>query len=223
MAIDIKITSDRKQTGVKILAYGDSGAGKTFAIKDLPKPLIISAEAGLLSLQKYNLPYVEVKEISDIGEAFKFLQSSKDFESVAIDSISEIADVILQKAKQMNKDQRIAYGQMQDQMKEIIRSFRDLNLNVYITAQSERLTDASGTTIYFPSAPGNKLGQALPFFFDEVLAFRTKNNEEGETSYSILCKTDGTWYAKDRSCALDMYERPNIAAIINKINSISKE
>ena len=36
-------------TGVKMLVYGESGMGKTMLTATLPRPLLISAESGLLS------------------------------------------------------------------------------------------------------------------------------------------------------------------------------
>ena len=65
--------------------------------------------------------------------------------------------------------------------------------------------------------PGNKLGQQLPYFFDEVLALRTEKNSEGEVQRAIMTETDGTWTAKDRSGLLSTWEAPDLGAIINKI------
>ncbi len=35
----------------------------------------------------------------------------------------------------------------------------------------KRTQDETGKILYSPSMPGNKTGQALPYFFDEVLDF----------------------------------------------------
>ena len=43
MAINLKTTKAYAQNGVKVLVYGQSGAGKTTLIKTAPKPIILSA------------------------------------------------------------------------------------------------------------------------------------------------------------------------------------
>ena len=44
--------------GVKILCYGEAGVGKTVLLATLPRPVLISAESGTLSLQVQNLDRV---------------------------------------------------------------------------------------------------------------------------------------------------------------------
>ena len=46
-----------RDAGVKVLVYGAPGAGKTRLCATAPKPFILSAESGLLSLRKEKLPY----------------------------------------------------------------------------------------------------------------------------------------------------------------------
>jgi hypothetical protein len=65
--------------------------------------------------------------------------------------------------------------------------------------------------------PGNKTGQALPYFFDEVLALRVEKDSEGVTQRALMCDSDGLWLAKDRSGKLEAWEAPDLGAIIAKI------
>ena len=67
---------------------------------------------------------------------------------------------------------------MDVQLSEIIRAFRDLNMHVLMTAKLEKQQDEMGRMLYFPSLPGNKTAQKLPYFFDEVLALRIEKDEE---------------------------------------------
>lgn len=222
MAIQIKHTGGLSTNGVKLLVYGQAGAGKTSLIKTLPTPIVLSAEAGLLSLQSANLPYIEINTMESLHEAYEFLIGSEGeaFESVALDSISEIAEVCLIHEKKIAKDPRQAYGAMQEQMGEIIRLFRDLpNKHVYMSAKLEKSTDEMGRILYSPSMPGNKTGQALPYFFDEVLALRIEKDADGATQRALMCDGDGLWNAKDRSGKLDAWEAPDLGEIIKKIGS----
>ena len=66
MAINLKTTGGLSANGVKLLVYGQAGAGKTTLIKTLPKPIVLSAEGGLLSIQDADLPYIEIGSMDDL-------------------------------------------------------------------------------------------------------------------------------------------------------------
>lgn len=221
MAINIKRTGGFAANGVKVLVYGAAGSGKTTLVQTLPNPIVLSAEGGLLSIHDADLPYIEVSSMASLKEAYSWLTSSdeaKDFQSVALDSISEIAEVVLNHEKKASKDPRQAYGAMQEQMADIIRAFRDLpGRNVYMSAKLEKTQDEMGRMLYSPSMPGNKTGQSLPYFFDEVLALRVERDADGNTQRALMCDSDGLWLAKDRSGKLDAWEAPDLGEIIAKI------
>jgi len=221
MAINLKSTSGLAANGVKMLVYGNAGTGKTSLIPTLPNPVVLSAEGGLLSIQDANLPYVEVNSYETLMEAYQWLTESdegKSFDSIALDSISEIAEVVLNHEKKIAKDPRQAYGAMQEQMAGIIRAFRDIpNKHVYFTAKCEKSQDETGRLLYAPSMPGNKTGQQLPYFFDEVLALRVEKDADGNSQRALMCDSDGIWLAKDRSGKLGAWEAPDLSAIIAKI------
>jgi phage nucleotide-binding protein len=221
MAIQLKRTRDFHTSGVKLLVYGQAGAGKTTLAATLPAPLILSAEGGLLSIAGHDLPYIEIATMADLGEAYRFVTESAEaaaFESIALDSISEIAEVLLTHEKAATKDPRKAYGEMADQMAGMIRNFRDIpGKHVYMSAKMEKAQDETGRMLYSPSMPGNKTAQSLPYFFDEVLALLVEKDSEGTTQRALLCDSDGTYQAKDRSGRLEMWEAPDLGGIINKI------
>jgi len=222
MAINLKSTGSLAANGVKVLVYGQAGAGKTSLIKGLPRPIVLSAEGGLLSIQDADLPFIEITSMDNLREAYEWLGSdeAKQYQSVALDSISEIAEVCLNHEKKVNKDPRAAYGAMQEQMADIIRAFRDLpGRHILMTAKLEKSTDETGRILYAPSMPGNKTGQSLPYFFDEVLALRVEKDGEGVTQRALMCDSDGLWLAKDRSGKLEAWEAPDLSAIITKIGA----
>jgi phage nucleotide-binding protein len=226
MAISIKSTAGLHTNGVKLLVYGLSGAGKTSLIKTLPSPIILSAEGGLLSLSGSDIPFIEIGSIHDLKESYDWLTQSQEaaqFQSVAIDSISEIGEVVLNKEKKDSKDPRQAYGSMQEVMQDVIRQFRDLpSKNVYMTAKLEKAQDEVGNMLYYPSIPSNKAAQGLPYFFDEVLALRVEKDNEGNTHRALMCDSDGRWTAKDLSGKLQFWESPDLGLIINKIMGVAQ-
>lgn len=224
MAINLLNTSTVVAGTVNVLVYGQAGSGKTSLIPTMPAPVIISTEGGLLSIAGSAIPYIEVANMDALRDAYKWLldsDESKQFESVAIDSISEVAEVSLGTEKKTNKDPRAAYGEMQTTMAEVIRSFRNLPRHVLMTAKLEKSQDEMGRMLYSPSMPGIKLGQSLPYFFDLMLALRVEKDAENVTQRALMCDSDGLWQAKDRSGKLEAWEAPDLGAIINKLGGNS--
>ena len=224
MAIKLKSTADVQANGVKALVYGMAGVGKTYMIKSLPNPIVISAESGLLALTGTDIPYIEVKTFIELQEAYQFIVSEHgaQFESIAIDSISEIGEIVLAHEKSVNKDGRGAYGEMAVKIMEIMRSFRDIQgKNVMFIAKAEKSQDETGRMLYQPSMPGAKISQQLPYLVDLVMALRTEKDTEGTIQRALMCQTDGSWQAKDRSGKLAAWEAPDLSALIAKIGGDS--
>lgn len=227
MAISLKRTGALTAPFVKLLIPGESGAGKTRALAQLDDIVILSAEEGLLSIRDADKPYIEIHNIGDLYDAYEWLTSSneaKQFNAVGIDSLSEIAEVVLSDERKTGKgakDPRAAYGEMQDKMSGIIRAFRDLpNRHVAMTAKVEKGATEMGEVRYVASMPGKKLTADLPYYFDEVLVVRV--HRVGEVVERVFqCVDDGVWHAKDRSGKLDAWEPYDLKALIDKIGGVS--
>lgn len=224
MALQIKSVKESvTSSGIKLCVYGAAGAGKTSLIRTTPgKTLILSAESGLLSIADIDADVVEVSSIDDVREAYAFLrQSEHDYQWVALDSFSEICEVLLAEEKAKTRDPRQAYGAVIETGVALARSFRDLPLGVYFTCKSERVKDdATGRVSAAPSMPGSKLAQALPYIFDEVFhLFSATDKESGELERWLQTSGDQRADAKDRSGKLDMYEPADLSHIVAKIRS----
>lgn len=221
MAINLKRTGLLTTSGVKMIVYGPAGSGKTSLIPTLPAPIALSAEGGLLSIAAADVPYIEIKSMADLHEAYAFLTESAEaaaFQSIALDSISEVAEVVLAAELKANKDGRAAYGELNTKMQELIRAFRDIpNKHVYMSAKLEKSQDEMGRMLYNPAMPGKSLTQGLPYYTDLVLALRVEKDADGNTQRALMCDSDGLWAAKDRSGKLDAWEAPDLGAIIAKI------
>lgn len=223
MAIKLQSTRDASlANGLKVLVFGAAGAGKTRLCGTTgAKPIIISAEAGLLSLREHDIPVIAVSTIDDVQEAYSYLLTpeGEQFDWVCLDSISEIAEVVLSTEKARTKDPRQAYGALADQMADLIRAFRDLpGRNVYMSCKLERMKDeVSGAVLYGPSLPGQRLAQQIAYWFDEVFALRVEKDPDGLPTRWLQTASDTQFNCKDRSGALEMFEPPNLADIAAKI------
>jgi len=203
--------------GVKALVYGLSGSGKTTLAKTMPSPLIISSESGLLSLSGSDIPYIEITTEKDLDAIFEWLKSdeSSHIKSVMMDSVSDIAEIVLTAEKKKSKDGRAAYGATGDTVRAMIRNFRDLpGRHVIMTAKAD-CTEGK----YAPNMPGKTLTQDLPYFFDLVLALRVESDAEGKVKRALQAKPDGIWQAKDRSGKLGAFVAPDFNKIIEAISN----
>ena len=214
-----------EQQGAKLLVYGESGGGKTTLCQTAPgKTLVVSMESGLLSIKDApNLDAIEVKEAFEIEQIAELLENKTlDYDTVCLDSVTEMAEILLSQEKAKSKDPRRAYGEVIEVMIKTMRRFRDLPMHVvFIAKQSRERDESSGMFHYQPMMVGAKLPTQIPYFFDEVLVLRTfdDENEEGKTVTSrwLQTKIGQNYIAKDRSGKLEGFESPDLATIINKL------
>ncbi len=224
MGIEVRSTKNFvNDTGVKIVAYADAGAGKTHAIATLPDPIIISCERGLATLRKFDLPYIEVATMPQMMDAVKYISSSNEMktrQSVAFDSFTDLAEICLRDEMGKTTNGQKAYGEMANKMIDLCRFLKTFNKHVYITAQLGTMKDELTQIIkYAPSAPGRQLSDELRYQFDNL--FYLFRGEHPETKEPVrMFRTDGNeqFAGKNRSAgALNLWEPQDLTAIINKL------
>ena len=214
--------------GVKCILHGPSGSGKTYSISTIPNPesvLVLSAEAGLLSIKEAagDVDAMVIGSLEELREAYEYLAGDKGdkYQTVVLDSLSEIAQQVLSAELEVNKDGRKAYGELYDKVVKLVKSFRDLpSKNVILICQQEKTTNDEGRIFYGISMPGKKLTQELPYLTDLVACLRVRKNlESGELERMLqFADLDEQYQAKDRSGKLDDFESPDWGEIFKKIN-----
>lgn len=218
-------TTDQVVTHVNLLVYGEAGVGKTTLCGTAPRPLIVSAEGGMMALANKSLPVVEIETREDCNEIYDYLtigEGKTKYDTVCFDSLSEIAEVLLADEKKINKDKRAAYGVMADEMDVLVRGFRDLPMNTVFTCKSKKVVEEStGRITFIPSVPGQAFLNNLPYFFDEVV--RMNFTIVNKIKYRILETVGGRDYiAKDRSGKLHPMEKPDLQYLFSKILGTDK-
>jgi len=239
MPINLTTVSQVTQTqGFKVLVYAGPGTGKTVLAATMgPGSFLVGAESGELSLRRanleriygvgnpwinYDMPMAKINTVQDFLDVLRWLQQSheaRQYHSVGVDSISEIAEIILNNAKRASKDPRQAYGVLTETLETLVRAYRDLpGRNVYVAAKMAPMKDeATGMIKYLASMPGQRLGPALPYFFDEVFRLGMAKTPEGIAYRFLQTQPDIQFDAKDRSGVLAPIEEPHLGKIFQKM------
>jgi hypothetical protein len=221
MPVEVRSTKDVTTNGIKMVVFGYSGVGKTFLSTTLNNTIIISAERGLLSLADHDLPYIQVDNVKDIGNAYDFLKGNDDYDTIYIDSLSEITETVVHEFRKSVKDGRQAYMKLAERMLPMIRRFRDLDgKNVVFTAKAKRIeNEYTGITTIEPMLPGQVVPLNLPYLVDELLYMEV--DRKGKRI--IHCQPSFGVLAKDRSGKLNDQEPADLSKIFAKILTKKKE
>jgi phage nucleotide-binding protein len=224
----IKSTANPELQHLKFLVHGPAGSGKTYMARTCDNDggaIVLSCESGTLSLADHGIDFLDIGSMDMLVEAFKWLKGSDEADEyawVVLDSITEIAGVCLSEEKRQCKDPRAAYGNMQDRVKNILRSFRGLPKHVYFSAKQAR-ENVDQALLYCPSMPGKTLTQKEPIAhdFDFVFALCVEENEDDSQHPRryLVTQNDGTYEAKSRDPqhVLDQQEAPDLGRIRRKI------
>lgn len=212
MAVEIKKSSELVPR-VNILCHGVSGVGKTYLCATAPKPLVVSSEEGLITLKEFDIDTITVKNFSDLDQAIK-LAVNGGYQTLCLDSISDIAEQWLAEFKAEARDPRQAYGRMNDEISLLIRKLRNLPMYTYVISKQIRTQDDdTGIISYAPWMPGKTLNMAISYFFDAVVALR--QSPKGERYIQTIPKQN--FICKIRGSHLNEREEPNLTTFINKL------
>lgn len=219
-----------------LLVYGESGIGKTTlagsadAVPSMRKVLFIDIEGGTNSLV-HSYPQVETvrvtswKEMQDVYNAL--FNGEGDYRTVVLDSLTEIQKFnmyhVMAKAAQErnNVDPDVPsqrdWGVSGEQIRRMVRGFRDLPMNTIFTALAKEDRDQkTGLTTIKPSLPG-KLASEIAAFLDVVVYYYMRQVEvdgEAETKRLLLTQKTPTTVAKDRSGRLpQVIEAPTMKTL----------
>lgn len=221
---------------LNVLVYAPPGHGKTrFAgtMAKVCKPIILSAESGLLSLKKlskemgYKFQYSPITKFQDIVDAYQDLafKNEHKFDGVIIDSISEIQKVCMDhilEEEEREKPEIQDWGTLNQKMVGMIRKFRDLDMHFTGTALAERSQDENtGLVTAMPMLQG-AIKHTIAAYFDEVFYMHVKEIKDEKTGqlksvHWLQTQASPGILAKDRSGMLNREEPADFSVIYKKI------
>ena len=243
MTLKIKRTgaSDYGQF-IKALFCGEPGSGKTLISSTFPNPFYASAEGGLMSIADRGIPYVDIRHSDELVQVRAVLAQEDPatrekllgfpVDTVVVDTIDEVQNLLIR--ERLDSEHKVAmqlqdWGWLGEQMKALIRGFRNLPMNVVFTCHLKEVNDGdSGSVSYKPMLSG-QMGDAIPGYVDLALVLKsyqqtTVNAETNSTETSqvreLLTVPNRHYpFIKDRSGKLDETVEVNFNDDYERIHS----
>lgn len=222
---DLKPASQLAQKlGVKCLVHGPPGSGKTPISKTAPNPIMCVVEPGMLTMRTAtNIPAWDAYTPERIEDFFEWLFESNEaraFDTVVIDSLSQLCEIFLTQELKRNKDGRRAYGELSRRVMDLVNKLYYLPEKHTYLITKQATEDENGVSIKKPYFPGKDLNVKIPHLFDEIL-HAEKAQIPGQPGLTPVFRTKPTFgiLARDRSERLNEFEPTNLTTIFNKCMS----
>lgn len=230
---------------IMALLYGGAGAGKTVFSTNSQRwrTLLIDIDKGSLSARcnigfpatgtlGTRLDLVSVKEcytFNDVLEAHSWAASHiRDYDLIVVDTATELHRMVMHEvasaAKIVVPSQR-EWGIVLNMMDDLARAFKELGVHIIWTAHEMTTVDEfTGMPMARPAFQGS-FKEMYARHFSNIIRYVVHNEEvvnaagqrETQAVRALMCQTSPTAHGKDRSGALDMWEHPNLDAIMDKI------
>lgn len=220
---------------LNLLIYGEPGIGKTVlagsaaAVEDMAPVLFIDIEGGTLSLVDFypDAKVVRVSSWKELQQVYNALyKGDTGYKTVVIDSLTEaqkfsMGDIMKQAVREdPSRDPDVPairdWGKNIEQMRRLVRGFRDLPMHVVFTALADSDKDNRGRMQYRPMLSGKLKGE-IPGFVDIVLYMYIKIQGDNQKRLLLTGTTDGAM-AKDRSNKLPpIVEDPTMELIYSTV------
>lgn len=212
------------QYGVKSLAHGGPGSGRTPLVRTAPRPVLCATEPGLLSLRDWDGPVWEAYTPGAIDEFFTWAKTSheaRNFDTIAVDSVSQMAEIYLAQALIKHKHGLKAYGDMADAVMQHVSTLYFMReKHVYLVAKQQLSDEGGGLTKKRPYFPGKELNVKVPHLYDAILCVGIYQIPGVQGEQRAIRTLDSlTVAARDRSGRLGEYEPCDLSALFAKCMS----
>lgn len=212
------------RNGAKALVYGAPGTGKTPITNTAPRPVLLCVEPGMLSMRGSNVPTFVAPTPKLIDEFFDWLLKStevKNFDTICVDSLSEMASVYLREALGVSSNAgnkthgQLAYGKMADRMIPHLNMLFHMPMKHTYLICKQDIYDG----VMRPAFPGKFLPTYVPHLYDIILHLATHNipNYGQHKAFRTAASIDAV--ARDRSGKLSEYEPCDLTALFAKAMS----
>lgn len=240
--LQIEKLEEREQV-IKAMFYGEAGTGKTVLASSAPAPILwLEAEGGTASIareRRADIDIARIDSLQQLRDALVFLQNNPGkYNTVVLDSLTEVQAIVLKEimlqvvatdaSRNRHRPFYDEWGMLAGIMRDVVRGFLDLPINVVFTALTrEDKDEMTGHTRVQPRLQPS-VAFEMPGFLDVMgyLYTATKSSgevgkegagesEEGEQVIvrNLLIRPTGKYAAKIRipagSDAPDYIREPN--------------
>jgi hypothetical protein len=215
-----------RMLGVKTVVYGPPGTGKTPIIATAPRPIMLAAETGFMSLRK--MPFATAKNTfpaytgKDIDAFFAWFFNSREvdaFDTFCMDSASQICEIKLQELLPGFKDPRKAYGELERWATPIFtRLYFMQRKHIYLITKEEDKEESSNHVMLRPYFPGKALSKTVRHYYDLIMRVELTNDPNLPPRVFRTAR-DFDKEARDRSGSLALFEPTNLTHVFNKFMS----
>lgn len=220
--------------GVKMMLSGGPGAGKTPLVNTAPRPILLVTEPGMLSMRGSKVPAFEAFTRGAIKDFFDWFTNSNDrrnYDTLAIDSLTNIAEIILADENIKQAHGLKAYGNMAEAVMEYCNILNYMEAKHIVLICKQGLVENGRTSMLQdgkivtepvmqkkPIFPGKDLNTRIPHMFDEIL-YMGIANIQGKQVTALRTREIPEVFARDRSGMLAELEFPNLADVFRKCMS----
>ncbi len=221
---------------INLLVYGNPGAGKTVlagsadVVPELRPVLFLDVEGGTLSIRD-RYPDVDVTRLqswADMQRVYDALYKGEhEYQTVVLDSLTEMQKFSMYNImrdvmkEHPDRDPEVPsireWGKNIEQIRKLVRAFRDLPMNTIFTALAATDKDnKTGAVVTRPSLSG-KLAMEVGGFVD-IMLYMTTKVVDGEHLRLLQSLGTDSVIAKDRSDNLpDVVTNPDMQMLYDLV------
>lgn len=219
---NIGYTDDRPARIVRLMVYGEPGAGKTYLAGTFPHPFFIDADHGLRTLKKKRFPYVAPtpggKTYYEVMDMLKTVEKREPpfdeipVETVVLDSITELARMLLEESMRYpegagsDAPRKITadipsfhdWSRLTARLESIMKQCETMGVNIVATAGVNIDKDEyTGALMGNPAIVGG-YRKIIGHRFDEFFYMEPQSDKDGGVTYTVHTVKYRHYAAKSR-------------------------